>query len=130
MDFKGAEGKELHIGDNIRGLNSRREFVQGMLSSFDPDGFVLLADGPGQIHSLLFKEVYVGHLKDFTVVVCEREDWDNPTIRVIKALDEEMVMVLLGTSMEMDPDELEQGEEDGEISIIIHESKDIMIDVA
>ena len=126
QDFKNAEGVELNIGDQIRGVSLRGLSVQGTLSTFFDD-MVVLEDENNISHMVEFKDVITGHLSDYVVVVCIKEDWDEPSIRVIKAPNEESAYALLAEDMEMDELLLESEEEAGEISIIINKVNDIKI---
>jgi hypothetical protein len=126
MDFIAGDGIEMHIGNIIRGVNTKGVPVQGILSTFN-DGDVILEDDNRELHVVAYKDVKHGHYHDYVAVVCEKEDWDNPTIRVIRALDEDGVYSSLADSMEHTVESLEEGEEEGDISIIIHKAKDISL---
>ena len=60
QDFKNADGIELQIGDNIRGVNCKGDLVQGMLTTFREDS-VVLEDFDNALHYIEFENVKIGH---------------------------------------------------------------------
>ena len=59
-DFKNADGIELQIGDNIRGVNCKGDLVQGTLTTFREDS-VVLEDFDNALHYIEFENVKIGH---------------------------------------------------------------------
>ena len=63
--------------------------------------------------------------KRFVVIVCEREDWDNPTVSFVEANDEdhaiEVANELQGYDCDEDEEYLEELEEEGRIAYIVKE---------
>lgn len=82
-----------------------------------------------QIEDIEFCEKVLDYLKPnigldiFAVMMVEREDSDNPTLSIIRAENEEDAYNRFATSIGHTGDSLHEGEEEGEIVIIIKEAK-------
>jgi len=62
-------------------------------------------------------------LSVFAVVMVEREDSDNPTLKIIRAEDEEDAYNRFATLIGHTGESLEEGEGEGEIVVLIEEVK-------
>lgn len=58
-------------------------------------------------------------MKKFVIIMLLKEDWDNPNISVVEALNEELAYEKFLEISEYSDDEIVRGEEEGEISLKI-----------
>jgi hypothetical protein len=62
-------------------------------------------------------------LKKYAMILCVREDWDEPGFAVIEAEDEDDAYIKFETERGFDKGDLERLEEEGELTVIINEIK-------